>query len=79
MSSDFAPVGLPLVLIGIVYMALWGRKMLPAEPTAERAEVVRQAKSDLLLMYQLGERLFRAWIPAGSILINRLLADKHPA
>ena len=49
--------------------------MLPAEPTAERAEVVRQAKSDLLLMYQLGERLFRARIPAGSILINRPLAE----
>jgi di/tricarboxylate transporter len=72
---NFAPVGLPLVVIGIVYMALWGRRMLPAEPSAERAQVIRQAKDDLLAMYQLGERLFRARVPKGSRLINGTLAE----
>jgi len=50
---DFAPVGLPLALVGIAYMVLWGRRMLPAAPSVERAEVIRKAESDLLLMYQL--------------------------
>jgi di/tricarboxylate transporter len=74
-EQDFAPVGLPLALVGIAYMVLWGRRLLPAAPSAERAEVIRKAESDLLLMYQLSERLFRARIPAGSILINRRLAE----
>lgn len=63
---DFAPVGLPLVVAGIVYMTIWGRKMLPAAPSAARSELIRKAQSDLVLTYQLGERLFRARIPAGS-------------
>jgi di/tricarboxylate transporter len=72
---DFAPLGLPLILIGVLYMALWGRKMLPAKPSAEREAVVRQAENDLLTTYHLGERLFRARIPSGSYLIDRRLAD----
>ena len=72
---SFAPVGLPLVVVGIAYMALWGKRMLPAETSAERAQVIRQAKDDLLAMYQLGERLFRARVPKGSSLINGTLAE----
>ena len=72
---DFAPIGLPLVLLGITYMTLWGRRLLPAEPPPERAEVIRQAQSDLLQMYHLGERLFRARIPEGSYLVDKKLAE----
>ncbi len=73
--TDFAPVGLPLAIAGIIYMVLLGRHLLPKESSAERGEVLRQAEEDLLSTYQLGERLFRARIPAGSILINRTLAE----
>ena len=72
---DFAPVGLPLIVVGIIYMVVWGRKLLPAGPSTERAEVLRQAEGDLLRMYHLSERLFRARIPAGSYLINKKLAE----
>jgi di/tricarboxylate transporter len=72
---EFAPVGLPLVLVGIAYMALWGRRMLPRETQTERDQVIRQAESDLLGMYHLDERLFRARVPAGSYLIGRPLAE----
>ena len=72
---DFAPVGLPVAVAGIVYMVLLGRHLLPKESTAERGEVMRQAEEDLLSTYQLGERLFRARIPSGSSLINRKLAE----
>jgi di/tricarboxylate transporter len=72
---DFAPVGLPLVFAGIIYMTLWGRRMLPAAPPAARSELIRKAESDLVLTYQLGERLFRARIPAGSYLINKSLTQ----
>ncbi|HET9910413.1 MAG TPA: SLC13 family permease [Anaerolineales bacterium] len=72
---DFAPVGLPIVIIGIAYMVLFGRRLLPKEKSAERREILRQAEMDLLSMYDLSERLFRARIPAGSILNNRQLAE----
>jgi len=72
---DFAPVGMPIVVVGIAYMVLFGRRWLPKEKPAERDEVLRQAQMDLFSTYHLGERLFRARIPAGSILNNRKLAE----
>lgn len=72
---DFAPVGLPIMVAGIVYMILFGRHLLPKESPAKRGEVLRQAEADLLSTYHLSERLFRARIPAGSILNNRKLSE----
>ncbi len=72
---DFAPVGLPVALAGIIYMVLWGRRLLPKERPAERSEILRQAEEDLLGIYHLCDRLFRARVPAGSILIGRRLAE----
>ncbi|MBI1882433.1 MAG: SLC13 family permease [Chloroflexi bacterium] len=72
---DFAPVGLPIVVIGITYMALWGRRLLPVESPADQLLVQQQNKGDLAEVYRLGERLFRAQIPAKSSLIDRPLAQ----
>lgn len=72
---DFARVGSILAIAGIFYMTLIGRRMLPTQPSKERAEVLRQAGGDLVMMYQLGERLFRARIPAGSFLDSRKLSE----
>jgi len=72
---DFARVGLPLAIAGILYMTFVGRRMLPTDPSKERAEVLKQAGGDLVLMYQLGERLFRARIPENSFLVGRTLAE----
>jgi len=72
---DFAPVGLPLAILGIIYMGFIGRRLLPKEPPAERAEVIRQAQTDLLTTYHLGERLFRARIPQSSALIEKPLSE----
>lgn len=72
---DFLLVGLPLVIIGVAYMALIGRRLLPQSPSPERMAVTNQAESDLLKMYSLGERLFRARVPDGSYLIGKELED----
>jgi len=74
---DFLPVGMPIVLVGITYMVFIGRRMLPKESPAERGEILRQAKMDLLSTYHLSERLFRARIPSGSILIDRKLSESN--
>ena len=72
---DFAPVGLPIAFAGIIYMVLWGRRLLPKERLGERGEILRRAEEDLISTYHLSDRLFRARIPAGSILIGCSLAE----
>jgi di/tricarboxylate transporter len=73
--TDFAPVGLPLIVLGIVYMLLWGRRLLPTRVHSEREKVLRLAQADLLALYNLDERLFQTRIPPGSLLIGRSLAE----
>jgi len=69
---DFAPVGLPLVLAGVVYMGLWGVRFLPRQSPTEE---VRAAQADLVALYRLGERLFRARVRPGSPLDGKSLAE----
>lgn len=71
---DFAPVGAAALVVGIVYMAFVGYRLLPDRTPAERlAEAAPDV--DLVDLYRLGERLFRARIPAGSPLIGKTLAE----
>ena len=72
---DFAPLGLPIVVVGIAYVALWGRRLLPARPLAEQPRAVHPTEEDLVGVYRLGERLFRARVPAGSYLIGKPLSQ----
>ncbi len=73
---DFAPLGLPLIALALLYMALLGRRLLPAQSLVERLPFVReQEKVDLVDVYRLDEHLFRARIPDNSPLINVSLAQ----
>lgn len=72
---DFAPVGLPIVAVGITFMALWGRRLLPRQSPADQLMAQQQKRNDLAELYRLGERLFRARIPANSKLIDRPLGQ----
>ena len=72
--ADFAPVGLPLVVAGVAYMVLWGRHRLPAAQPA-RWSVPEQRCDDLVEVYRLGERLFRARVPEGSALVGKALHE----
>ena len=68
---EFAPVGLPLVLCGIIYMVFVGRQLLPAPSAVEPERGSRQTSLDLVDLYRLGEYLFRAAVPAASPLIGK--------
>jgi di/tricarboxylate transporter len=72
---DFAPVGLVALVSGVVYMALFGHRLLPDRPAEERLAVAAGPDADLVDLYRLGERLFRARIPAKSPLIGKPLAE----
>ncbi|HSE39066.1 MAG TPA: SLC13 family permease [Blastocatellia bacterium] len=72
---DFAPVGLPIIVTGVAYMAWVGRRILPAESQIERFRDRSRADLDLIDVYRLSARLFRARVPAGSSLIGKPLAQ----
>jgi len=70
---DFAPVGLPLVAGGVLYVALLGRRRLPTHAPQEHLRV--SDAGDLVDIYHLGGHLFRARVPAGSYLIGRPVSE----
>jgi di/tricarboxylate transporter len=73
---DFAPVGIPLTITGVLYIAFVGRNLLPGEPSIERTVAPNKAESnDLVATYHLGENLFRARVPENSFLIGKQLSE----
>jgi di/tricarboxylate transporter len=74
---DFAPLGLPLVAAGIAYMALWGRRQLPARSPVQLYEDLQRQEANLAEVYNLGETLARAGVPAESRLVGQTLAGSR--
>ena len=72
---DFAPLGAPLVLAGVAYLALVGRRLLPQNVSLQTRERRSQSPAELARVYQLKERLIRARIPAGSPLAGKLISQ----
>ena len=73
---DFAPVGIPLVVVGIAYIALVGRKSLPGESLLERTQAPsKKNQEDLVETYHLDKKLFRAGVPENSFLIGKTIAE----
>jgi di/tricarboxylate transporter len=70
---DFAPIGIPVVIVGILYILFWGRRQLPDQSPAERMNPT-PSQEDLIGTYRLDTKLFRARIPADSVLIDKSLA-----
>jgi di/tricarboxylate transporter len=62
---DFLPVGLPLTVVGILFMVLVGRKFLPGQSPAEKIQEEGEPGEILLSTYQLGDRLQRARVRPG--------------
>ncbi|MFO8111969.1 MAG: SLC13 family permease [Desulfosalsimonadaceae bacterium] len=70
---DFTPVGLIMMLIGILFMALAGRHLLPERNIA--AQHPKSNKSaDWQSTYGIEKRLFHVRVPSGSSLSGKTLA-----
>lgn len=68
---DFAYIGLPILLIAIVFVALIGRHLLPKQDkTAEQ-----NSQKDLRAAYGLQERIFALRVPDDSLLEGRSIAQ----
>jgi di/tricarboxylate transporter len=75
---DFVPVGAPVAIAGVLYMALIGRRLLPRASLTPAVRPPEGAQPDLVDdVYRLGERLFRARVPAGSDLDGRPLTGSR--
>lgn len=73
---DFAPAGIPIVIVGILYIAFFGRKLLPGESILERTVAPNaERQKDLVESYHLEKGLFRARVPEDSFLNGKTLAE----
>jgi len=68
---DFAPVGLPVLLVGTAFVALIGRHWLP------RRDLVAETgdSRDLRELYSLQERIFAVQVAQDSLLVGRSLGE----
>ncbi len=73
----FTPTGGLIAIAGILYLALFGHRLLPArEPSAEQS-LARHTGSELENLYQIGERLWEAHILPGSPLTGTTIAESN--
>ena len=72
---DFTPMGLTVMLCGIAFMVLIGRRFLPRRDVAK--ELTRNKTVDWESQYDLDEQLFNIRIPPDSMLINKTLAESR--
>ena len=74
--TDFAPLGIPITLVGIVFFVLIGRRFLPGQSSIDRTSAPSSSEMrDLVHTYHLGENLFRVRIPKGSALCGKTLYE----
>lgn len=74
--TDFAPVGIPLILVGILYVAFFGKRFLPGEQSIERTYAPnKEDREELVETYKLTQNLFRAGVPKNSFLTGKTLAE----
>jgi di/tricarboxylate transporter len=72
---DFAPIGLPLVAIGLLYMLLIGRRWLPRRAPADWTRLMSMSHAHLPEVYGLHERWVKARVPDRSPLLDQTLAE----
>ena len=72
---DYTPVGLAVTLAGVAYMALVGRRLLPARELPPKSLGLDLA--DLRRFYNLQERLFVVRVPHDSSLAGKTLVESR--
>jgi di/tricarboxylate transporter len=71
---DFAAIGLPITFAGIIFMAVFGYKLLPAQSPAQKMSEDVEF-SELLNTYQLNERFVRGRVPKRGFLDGKTLGS----
>ena len=74
---SFAATGGLIAIAGIVYIALLGRRALPAHEPGPEQLLARRGSTELENLYSLGERLWEARISRGSPLAGKTLKSSR--
>jgi len=72
---DFAPVGVPIVVAGTLYIVLAGRRLLPERHPLEQLGLVRHLRAELTELYSLQERLSEVRVHADSPLVGKCIGE----
>lgn len=72
---DFAPVGLPMLIAGIAYMTLVGRRWLPDRWPAGQVERLQRLQAELTDLYGLKDGMCAVYVKPGSLMAGRSLAE----
>ena len=70
---DFTPVGIIAMLVGITYVVLWGRHMLPDRDLGRSTSIADTLNGQ----YELNDRLLTMSIPSDSALKDKNLAESR--
>jgi di/tricarboxylate transporter len=71
---DFLPVGAPMALLGVLFMAFVGRRLLPERALGGRQEA-RRATRDLSEAYGMREAVYAAYVRPGSAMAGLSLSE----
>jgi di/tricarboxylate transporter len=74
---DFTPTGGLIAIAGILFVSLFGRRLLPDRASSAEQLIARRTGSELEDVYQLGERLWEARVLPDSPLSNKSLSDTY--
>ena len=72
---DYTPVGMTVLLVGIGFMALVGRHLLPSRDIAR--EISSAGQADFKSLYDMHERMVFLQLPMDSILNGKTLAESR--
>jgi di/tricarboxylate transporter len=74
---DFVPVGGVIVILGLAYMIVIGRRLLPERESVGQNVSPRALSRSLYDAYHLEERLWEVRVPPGSRLVNTPISHSH--
>lgn len=72
---EFGLIGLPLLLVALVYLVPTYRRLLPAREVGERPVDLKESMGELANSYRLPGKLFQLRVRASSPLVGRTLAE----
>ncbi len=74
---DFVPVGGAIALVGIVFIATIGRRLLPDRSPSDQYPWAERLHAALADLYSLRERLYEAQLGVDSPICDKTIAESH--
>ena len=70
---DFLPVGIPVILVGVIYMLVWGRRFLTNRPSGLEEMRIPHLGANLAKMYDLEKNICHILVLPGSFVAGQSL------